>query len=123
MTSIQTIENRTQVDTWHVAPQDTPYAISWQGARGNLYTGRVIGVTGDCYEVEVITHKATYSPRTLSVVRMVDASPAIGGAACWLDVDALLDLRWDDGSEREDLADRLVDMYFWSRGFASYRYA
>lgn len=117
------IETRNET-TWILPTQrvETPYAVSWQGAKGKLFTGRVVGVRGDCYDVEVITHKATYAARVTDSVRMVDALPAIGGAAVWLDVDAMLWARWDDFSEGRDLRERLEDFEFDLNGVGGWRH-
>lgn len=114
-----TMANETEVvkreyAAWVVATQrvETPYAVTWQGAKGLLLTGRVVGVSGDCYVVEGKSHKPTYSWGWRENVRIVDALPAIGGAACCLDVDAMLWACWDDGSEREGLRNRLERFEF-----------
>lgn len=96
---------------------DTPYAVSWLDSGGIVRTGRVVGISGDCYIVEGRGYKADYSWCWDASVPMVDALPAIGGAACWLDVDALLWARWDDGSEGVDLQERCEDLQFWLNGY------
>lgn len=119
-----TMANETEVvqqeyATWVVGTQrtDTPYAVSWQNEKGRLLTGRVVGISGACYVVEGKSHKPSYSWDWTDTVRIVDALPAIGGAACWLDVDALLWARWDDGSEGVDLRERCERYQYWVNGY------
>lgn len=122
------IETQVNQTVWIETPQtppmvtETPYAVAWLCDNGKLWTGRVIGVQGAEYVVSGGSCKADYSWAWLENVAIADTF-AIGGA--WVypqDVDAMLWARFDDGSERRALCDRLQRFEWDLNGVGGWQY-